>query len=58
MTIGTATTVHINDATSKPFLVTSPNKGKEKYISQVSNATDSSVKGKKRFQFLISFCGK
>ncbi|XP_029664177.1 facilitated trehalose transporter Tret1-2 homolog [Formica exsecta] len=56
MTIGTATMVHTNDATSKPFLVTLPDEGKEKYISQVSNAIDSSGKGKKRFQFLISFC--
>ncbi|XP_072762131.1 trehalose transporter 1-like protein [Anoplolepis gracilipes] len=60
MTIGTTTTMHINDAPSKPFLVTlpSPDERKEKYtqVSQVSNAADSSGKGKKRFQFLISFC--
>lgn len=57
MTIGTVTTVlHPNDATSKPFLVTlSMDEGKEKYVSKVSDAADSSSKGRKRFQFLISF---
>lgn len=60
MTIGTVTTVlHPNDATSKPFLVTlSMDEGKEKYVSKVSDAADSSSKGRKRFQFLISFGGK
>ncbi|XP_011263555.1 facilitated trehalose transporter Tret1-2 homolog [Camponotus floridanus] len=54
MTIGTVTTVHTNDATSKSFLVTLSDEEKEKFISRVS--ADFSSNGRKRFQFLISFC--
>lgn len=55
--MSTVTTVCVNkfDIASKPFLNISPNKGNQE---QVSKTVNTSSEGDKRFQFLVTLCGK